>query len=327
MAQQYHDQAIVSLRETLRQIKLIKDTFERQLAKELNLTRVSAPLFVEAASGLNDDLSGVERPVEFNLGQSGVTCQVVQSLAKWKRLSLWRYGFLPGEGLYTDMNAIRRDEILGPLHSIYVDQWDWEKIIRPSERTLAGLKACVRAIYRALKATEAVLDRPPKLPDEIQFMTAQELSERWPNLAPKQREHELVRQTGAVCLIGIGHPLSDGRPHDGRAPDYDDWQLNCDILVYHEPLDCALELSSMGIRVDRESLLRQEELTGRRHDLSLEYYQKIIQGIFPLTIGGGIGQSRMCLYLLGKRHIGEVQSAYWPPEMRRELRQQGIILL
>lgn len=319
--------AVPTLRQTARMIKHIKDTFERELAKELNLTRVSAPLFVETASGLNDGLSGVERPVEFVLGDSQANCQVVQSLAKWKRMTLWRYGFDAHEGLYTDMNAIRRDEVLGPLHSIYVDQWDWERIILPGERTLETLKETVRAIYRAFKTTEASLGIESLLPEEILFMTSQELEDKFPDLSPKEREHAQLRECGALFLIGIGHPLQSGKPHDGRASDYDDWDLNGDILVYHAPGECALELSSMGVRVDREALLRQEELKGHPHDLSLHYYQGILNNEFPLTIGGGIGQSRMCMYFLQKRHIGEVQSSYWPQDMRDACREQGIILL
>ncbi len=319
--------SVPTLRETAWQIKHIKDTFERELAKELNLTRVSAPLFVESASGLNDDLSGVERPVEFALGDTGTQCQVVQSLAKWKRTTLWRYGFMPHEGLYTDMNAIRRDEVLGPFHSIYVDQWDWEQIILPQERTLETLKDIVRKIYRALKATEASLGGECILPDDIIFMSSQELEDKFPHLTPKEREHAQLRESGSLFLIGIGHPLKSGKPHDGRASDYDDWELNGDILVYHEPGACALELSSMGIRVDRMALLRQEELKGHPHDLSLHYYQGILNNEFPLTIGGGIGQSRMCMYFLKKRHIGEVQSSFWPQDMRDACREQGIVLL
>lgn len=323
----FKDKAVSTLRETAHQIKFIKDTFERELAKELNLTRVSAPLFVETATGLNDGLSGVERPVEFGLGHNGAQCQVVQSLAKWKRMTLWRYGFSPDEGLYTDMNAIRRDETLDAIHSIYVDQWDWEKIISREERTMDTLKATVCAIYRALKATEEALMIDMFLPDDIVFLSTQELENQYPFLTPKEREYTAVREYGAVFLIGIGHALASGLPHDSRASDYDDWDLNGDILVYHEPLDCALELSSMGIRVDKESLLRQEALTKTPHDLLLHYYQSILNDVFPLTIGGGIGQSRMCMYFLGKRHIGEVQSSYWPQELRDELRAQGIILL
>lgn len=238
----FKDQAVSTLRETAHQIKFIKDTFERELAKELNLTRVSAPLFVESATGLNDGLSGVERPVEFSLGHNGAQCQVVQSLTKWKRMTLWRYGFSPGEGLYTDMNAIRRDETLDPLHSIYVDQWDWEKIIARENRTVDTLKATVSAIYRALKATEEALMIEMFLPDDIVFLTTQELEDEYPLKTAKEREYAAVREHGAVFLIGIGHALASGLPHDGRASDYDDWELNGDILVYHEPLDCALEL-------------------------------------------------------------------------------------
>ncbi|MDI9471397.1 MAG: aspartate--ammonia ligase [Tissierellia bacterium] len=324
---QLRSTSVPTLRETAFQIKLIKDTFERALAKELNLTRVSAPLFLESASGLNDDLSGVERPVEFALGDTGTACQIVQSLAKWKRMTLWRYGFEPYEGLYTDMNAIRRDEVLGPLHSIYVDQWDWERIILSKDRNIDTLKSTVRSIYRALRFTESALGGESILPEEITFMTSQELEDKFPHLCAKDREHAQLRECGSLFLIGIGHRLQSGNPHDGRASDYDDWTLNGDILVFHEPGQCALELSSMGIRVDRDALLRQEELKGNPHDLSLHYYQGILNDEFPLTIGGGIGQSRMCMYFLKKRHIGEVQSSYWPQDMRDECREQGIILL
>lgn len=319
--------AVPTLKETELLIKHIKDVFEQELASELGLMRVSAPLFVDTASGLNDGLSGVERPVAFDLGDTNTSCQIVQSLAKWKRMTLWRYGFEEGEGLYTDMNAIRRDEVLDAFHSIYVDQWDWEKIIRPKERNVETLFSVVRAIYRALLATESSLNMPRILPEKITFMTSQELEDKFPHLSPKEREDAQLRACGALFLLGIGHSLKSGAPHDGRASDYDDWTMNGDILVYHAPSDSALELSSMGIRVDREALLRQEELKGHPHDLSLQYYQGILSGDFPLTIGGGIGQSRMCMYFLKKRHIGEVQASYWPPEMREACREQGIILL
>ncbi len=314
-------------------IKQIKDHFERQLAKQLNLTRVSAPLFVTPQSGLNDNLNGVERPVSFDIKeQNGQMAEVVHSLAKWKRYALKRYGFAYGEGLYTDMSAIRRDEETDNLHSLYVDQWDWEKIIYKDERNEATLKSTVRSIYAALKDTEHyIVDKydymDEILPEEITFITSEELLRMYPNMTPKERENEITRLSGAVFIMGIGGKLSNGEPHDLRAPDYDDWNLNGDILVYNPVLGSALELSSMGIRVDEKALREQLKLCGCEERENLPFQKALLEKKLPYTIGGGIGQSRICLFFLRKAHIGEVQSSLWTEDTMRGCEAAGIQLL
>lgn len=312
-------------------IKFIKDVFERELARNLNLTRVSAPLFVFPESGLNDNLNGVERPVAFDVLDIGRDVEVVHSLAKWKRMALAKYGFADGEGLYTDMNAIRRDETLDALHSIYVDQWDWEKIISPSARNFDTLKAAVNSIYSALLSTEAALSErfgtASVLPKRIEFMTTAQLEAEYPDLSPKERENAVTKRLGAVFLMQIGAPLKDGVPHDGRAPDYDDWQLNGDILLWDEPLSRAFEISSMGIRVDEAAMRRQLAAAGCEDRAALPFHRALLSGELPQTMGGGIGQSRICMFLLGKHHIGEVQASVWPESMVEECEKQGIRLL
>lgn len=312
-------------------IKFIKDVFERELARNLNLTRVSAPLFVFPESGLNDNLNGVERPVAFDVLDIGRDVEVVHSLAKWKRMALAKYGFADGEGLYTDMNAIRRDETLDALHSIYVDQWDWEKIISPSARNFDTLKAAVNSIYSALLSTEAALSErfgtASVLPKRIEFMTTAQLEAEYPDLSPKERENAVTKRLGAVFLMQIGAPLKDGVPHDGRAPDYDDWQLNGDILLWDEPLSRAFEISSMGIRVDEAAMRRQLAAAGCEDRAALPFHRALLSGELPQTMGGGIGQSRICMFLLGKHHIGEVQASVWPESMVEECEKQGIPLL
>ncbi|MEG1687029.1 MAG: aspartate--ammonia ligase [Angelakisella sp.] len=285
-------------------IKLAKDTFEQRLAQALNLTRVSAPLFVRPETGLNDDLNGIERPVQFDILDLGADVQIVQSLAKWKRLALKNYGFEPGRGLYTDMNAIRRDEELDNLHSVYVDQWDWELVITEEERTMATLRGTVEKIWAAFTETQRVLcNKFPViaryLPDAITFVTSQELEDRWPEKTAKQREDCISKEYGAVFLMQIGGALRSGQIHDGRAPDYDDWSLNGDILIWYEPLGRAVELSSMGIRVDPATLERQLDIRGHQHKKSLEFHRLLLDGKLPLTMGGGIGQSRICMTLRG----------------------------
>lgn len=322
-------------------IKLIKDTFQKHLSKELNLRRVTAPLFVLAGTGINDDLSGTEKAVSFNIKAVGNRkAEVVHSLAKWKRTKLAAYGIPAGYGLYTDMNAIRADEELDNLHSLYVDQWDWEKSITPADRNLDYLKATVRKIYSALKQTEAVvyerfLHITPTLPDEISFIHSEELLRRYPTLTPKERENRIAEELGAVFIIGIGAQLSDGKPHDLRAPDYDDWStenadgfkgLNGDIILWNRVLETSFELSSMGIRVDREAMLRQLELADANDRKELRFHQSLLNGELPSSIGGGIGQSRLCMYLLQKAHIGEVQASIWPEEQIEECRRAGIFL-
>ena len=311
-------------------IKFIKDVFERELARNLNLTRVSAPLFVFPESGLNDNLNGVERPVAFDVLDIGRDVEVVHSLAKWKRMALAKYGFADGEGLYTDMNAIRRDETLDALHSIYVDQWDWEKIISPSARNFDTLKAAVNSIYSALLSTEAALSErfgtASVLPKRIEFMTTAQLEAEYPDLSPKERENAVTKRLGAVFLMQIGAPLKDGVPHDGRAPDYDDWQLNGDILLWDEPLSRAFEISSMGIRVDEAAMRRQLAAAGCEDRAALPFHRALLSGELPQTMGGGIGQSRICMFLLGKHHIGEVQASVWPESMVEECEKQGIHL-
>ena len=314
-------------------IKFIKDSFERELADALNLTRVSAPLFVFPETGLNDNLSGVERPVEFDILDIGKRkVQVVQSLAKWKRLALKKYGFTIGTGLYTDMNAIRRDETLDELHSIYVDQWDWEKVINPEERNLHTLKNAVKDIYEALRETQFKLcgrfpGFRPFLPEEITFVSTQELEDMYPGKTHKEREDAVTEKFGAVFLMQIGLPLKSGKPHDGRAPDYDDWMLNGDILVWNPVLERAFEISSMGIRVDAKALDAQLQISGCTERAKLPFHKALLNNELPQTMGGGLGQSRICMLLLGKRHIGEVQSSIWSEEMIAECETEGIHIL
>ena len=322
----------LTLRQTQVAIKKVKDFFERDLAIQLNLTRVSAPLFVDKSSGLNDNLSGVERPVGFDIKNCGGEFEIVQSLAKWKRLALKQYGFQPGEGLYTDMNAIRRDEDTDNMHSVFVDQWDWEKVIPAEGRNESTLRRAVKQIYAALRHTETYIaedyDFVGKfLPEEITFVSSQELEDEYPALSPKEREYAAVKKHGAIFLSQIGGKLKSGIAHDGRAPDYDDWTLNGDIIVYYPVLDIAFELSSMGIRVDAEALKRQLELAGCPERAELPFHRALLRGELPLTMGGGIGQSRMCMFFLRKAHIGEVQSSYWLPGDASECAENGIALL
>ena len=312
-------------------IKKVKDFFERELAKALNLTRVSAPLFVDCESGLNDDLNGVERPVKFDI-PSGKSLEIVHSLAKWKRMALKEYGFEVGEGLYTDMIAIRRDEETDNIHSMYVDQWDWERIISKEQRTEATLKEIVNKIYGALKQTEDYICGEYSciskiLPEKITFVTTQELEDKYPTLTSKEREKEASKEYGAVFIMKIGGALKSGKLHDGRAPDYDDWDLNGDIIVYYPVLDIPLELSSMGIRVDEEALIRQLKIRGCEKRSELSFHRALLNGELPYTIGGGIGQSRICMFFLKKAHIGEVHAAVWPEGMRDECKAHGIELL
>ena len=323
----------LTIRETEVAIKEIKDHFERALAKSLHLTRVSAPLFVKPESGLNDNLNGVERPVSFGIKeQNDAEVEIVHSLAKWKRYALKRYGFHSGEGLYTDMNAIRRDEDTDNIHSLYVDQWDWEKVISKEERNTETLQYTVRKVYAALKETENFISRrynyiDPILPDEITFITSQELENLYPGLTPKEREHAIAKDKGAVFISQIGKVLASGEKHDGRAPDYDDWELNGDILVYYPVLDISLELSSMGVRVDEESLKKQLDLAGCPERAELEFQKALLNHELPYTIGGGLGQSRICMYFLRKAHIGEVQSSTWPQHIVKAALENGIQLL
>ncbi len=322
----------LSLRETENAIKRVKDFFQDNLSEKLNLARVSAPLFVYKESGLNDDLNGVERPVEFDVLDIKRNVQIVHSLAKWKRMALYRYEFKEGEGLYTDMNAIRRDEVLDKLHSIYVDQWDWEKIIKKSDRNLNFLKDIVRDIYSVFKDLEIYLaeiypEMKPFLPEEISFVTTQELYDMYPDKTAKERENLITKEKKAVFLIGIGDKLSSGEPHDGRAPDYDDWALNGDILFYNPVLESAFEMSSMGIRVSEESLEKQLQKANAENRKEFDYHKKLLNGELPYTIGGGIGQSRICMFFLRKRHIGEVQASVWTKEIVEDCKKKGINLL
>lgn len=326
------DKSKLGLIETEIAIKFIKDTFERELAKALNLTRVSAPLFVQPESGLNDNLNGYERAVRFDVLSLHKEVEIVQSLAKWKRMALAKYGFSEGSGLYTDMNAIRRDEDLDRLHSVYVDQWDWEKIITKDQRKISYLKKTVRAIYKVfLKVANALTKKYPHLtydlPKEITFISTKELEQKYPTLSRKEREHAISKEKKAVFLYKIGWPLSDGMPHDGRAADYDDWKLNGDLLLWSDVLDCSVELSSMGIRVDKDSLVKQLKKRKELEKLSTPYCQDVVNQRLPLTIGGGIGQSRICMFFLKKEHIGEVQSSIWSEECIMENAKKGISLL
>ncbi|MCI5956098.1 MAG: aspartate--ammonia ligase [Clostridiales bacterium] len=322
----------LSLYETQAAISLLKRTFQDHLAQKLSLKRVSAPLFVDPKSGLNDDLNGVERPVSFDIPAAGMDAQVVHSLAKWKRMALYRYDFHPGKGIYTDMNAIRRDEELDNLHSIYVDQWDWERVIVREMRTIPFLQSTVRDIAECISDASLIVNgRYPKLRtqlgSDVTFITSQELLDRYPDKTPKERENAFVREHPITFLMGVGHKLSNGQPHDGRAPDYDDWNLNGDLLYYSPQLDRAIEISSMGIRVDSESLDRQLTLSGCDYRRELPFHRMLLAGELPLTIGGGIGQSRLCMLLLGKAHIGEVQSSIWDADTQRKCREAGITLL
>ncbi len=329
--QNYHSE--LNLHDTQIAIKTVKDFFQSLIAERLHLARVSAPLFVDPESGLNDNLNGVERPVTFDIKeQNGREAEVVQSLAKWKRYALKKYGFSYGEGLYTDMNAIRRDETTDNIHSIFVDQWDWEKIIKKEERNLNTLKDVVKTVYKCLRKTEKYMaiqyDYIEEiLPHDIFFITTQELADMFPDNTPKEREYYIAKAKGAVCIMKIGDTLENGEPHDGRAPDYDDWSLNADIIVYYPVLDIALELSSMGIRVDRDALLYQLQKSGCEDRMNLPFQQAILNEELPYTIGGGIGQSRICMFFLRKAHIGEVQSSLWPEEMVALCEEHGVQLL
>ena len=324
----------LNLYETQVAIKTVKDFFQGLLAERLHLLRVSAPLFVDPTSGLNDNLNGVERPVNFHIAAQGDReAEIVQSLAKWKRYALAEYGFRPGQGLVTDMNAIRRDEELDNLHSIYVDQWDWEKVITAKDRTLPFLQETVRDIVDAVCSTADELRwkfpelKAIRLTREPTFITTQELEDLYPDLTPKERENAFTRAHGTVCIMQIGGQLKSGIRHDGRAPDYDDWTLNCDILFWHKALGCALELSSMGIRVDPAAMTRQLEAAGCPERAELPFHKMLLEGKLPLTMGGGIGQSRLCMLLLGKAHIGEVQVSLWDAETKAVCERAGVQLL
>jgi len=335
-------QSILNLKETEKAIKLIKDFFESNLASELRLRRVTAPLFVQRGTGINDDLNGIERPVSFAIkDMDEAIAEVVHSLAKWKRMMLADYGIANGYGLYTDMNALRPDEELDNIHSIYVDQWDWEKILLPEERNLDYLKDIVRHIYAVIKRTEFIVyenypDIVPLLPDEIHFIHAEEMYEKYPDKTAKEREKLIAKEYGAAFIIGIGNDLASGIPHDGRAPDYDDWStetgngykgLNGDIIIWNPMLEDTFELSSMGIRVDQTAMLRQLELQNKMERKDLLFHKRLLNGEFPESVGGGIGQSRLCMYFLRKAHIGEVQASIWPGEMIEHCRKTGIILM
>ena len=324
----------LNLYDTQRAIGTVKRLFADTLCATLNLYRVSAPLFLEASTGLNDDLNGVERKVTFDIRDSGIEAQVVQSLAKWKRKALKDYGFRVGKGLYCDMNAIRRDEELDNLHSVYVDQWDWEKVINVEDRTVDYLKETVKKIVFAICSTEKTLhsmyptlNRIPLTEPEITFLTTQELEDKYPDLTPKERENAFVKENGTTFLMKIGAPLKSGKPHDGRAPDYDDWDLNGDLLFWNEPLQCSYELSSMGIRVSPESMDRQLTMAGCDDRRTLPFHKAVLNGELPYTIGGGIGQSRLCMLLLGSAHIGEVQASVWDEATRTACAKAGIPLL
>lgn len=331
---------LLDVKQTETAIKQIKDFFQLNLSTELRLRRVTAPLFVEKGTGVNDDLNGVEQPVSFRVKGLSIEAEIVQSLAKWKRLALADYGIEPGFGLYTDMNAIRPDEELDNVHSLYVDQWDWERVVTAGDRNLSFLREVVERIYGVIVRTEYWIgelygiDRC--LPETITFIHAEQLRDRWPSLSPRQREDEICREARAVFIAGIGHPLADGQPHDGRAPDYDDWStpneaghrgLNGDILVWNPVLERALELSSMGIRVDADALRRQLAMRGCEERQSLLFHRRLLAGELPLSIGGGIGQSRLCMFFLRKAHIGEIQVSLWPPETVQACRTGGIFLL
>ncbi len=332
---------LLDLRQTERAIRIIKEFFQINLGESLNLLRVSAPLFVLGGTGINDDLNGIEKPISFNVKAiENSPAEIVQSLAKWKRMALAEYGFQAGEGLYTDMNAIRPDEMLDDIHSVYVDQWDWERVMRDDERNLGFLRWVVERIYDVILRTEHHVSEKypqlePFLPSKIEFVHSEELERRWPEFTPRERENNICREAKAIFIIGIGAPLANGKPHDGRAPDYDDWSsqtengsgLNGDIFVWNPILNRAFELSSMGIRVNPESLKRQLEITGFQGRAKLLFHKRLLSGELPQTIGGGIGQSRLCMLFLHKLHVGEVQCSVWPQEMREKLKQQNITLL
>lgn len=322
----------LSVLETQDIIRSLRHRFEENLCDALNLRRVSAPLFVSRGSGINDDLNGVERPVSFDILQTGEVVEVVHSLAKWKRAALGKYGFSMHTGLYTDMNAIRRDEVCDNVHSLYVDQWDWERVITQSDRTLEYLKDTVKRIYSAVLLTADFIERKCPvldnyLPREIKFITTQQLLDKYPDMTVKERETAIAKEYGAVFLMQIGGRLSNGEKHDGRAPDYDDWALNGDLIVYNRVLDSALELSSMGIRVDKESLVKQLTAENQLGRLELPFHKSLVNGELPFTIGGGIGQSRLCMQLLQKAHIGEVHASVWPEEEIKKCKELGIELL
>jgi aspartate--ammonia ligase len=334
--------SILDLKETEKAIKLVKDFFESNLASELKLRRVTAPLFVQRGTGVNDDLNGIERPVSFAIkDMDDAIAEIVHSLAKWKRMMLADYGIANGYGLYTDMNALRPDEELDNIHSIYVDQWDWEKILFPQERNLDYLKDIVRHIYAVIKRTEFIVyeNYPaivPLLPEDIHFIHSEEMYEKYPDMTAKEREKEIAKEYGAAFVIGIGHDLPSGTPHDGRAPDYDDWStdtgngyrgLNGDIIIWNPILEDTFELSSMGIRVDKTALLRQLEIQNKMERKELFFHKRLLGGEFPESVGGGIGQSRLCMYFLRKAHIGEVQASIWPGEMIEHCRKTGIKLM
>ncbi|NCC51344.1 MAG: aspartate--ammonia ligase [Spartobacteria bacterium] len=333
---------LLKAKETEIAIQLIKDFFQTNLAMELNLIRVTAPLFVKAGTGINDDLNGVERPVGFPVGgMEDVRAEIVQSLAKWKRMALADLGLRPGEGIYTDMNAIRPDETLDNIHSLYVDQWDWERVITAADRTIPFLKKIVRTVYDVIRRTERYVAYRyetilPLLPNDITFIHTMELEAAYPTKTPREREYLAVKKHGAIFVIGIGGPLKSGEIHDGRAPDYDDWStptgegqcgLNGDIVVYNPTLDSAFELSSMGIRVDKEALLLQLKIRDKEERKELLFHRRLLNDELPLSIGGGIGQSRLCMYYLRKAHIGEIQSSLWPDDMMAECRAHNIELL
>ena len=327
--------SLLSVYDTQKAISLLKRLFEDRLCALLNLQRVSAPLFVDESSGLNDNLNGYERPVSFDILRSNHRAEIVQSLAKWKRLALKRYGFYPGKGIVTDMDAVRRDEDeLDALHSVYVDQWDWEKIILAEERKVDYLKSTVMDIVTAICDTQETmqaiypqLQATGKLERRVSFVTAQELEDLYPAMTPKERENAYLKEHKTAFIIGIGAPLRSGKPHDGRAPDYDDWALNGDLLFWYEPLGCAMEISSMGIRVDPKSLSEQLHAANCDERRELPYHKMLLRGELPLTIGGGIGQSRLSMLLLGKAHIGEVQASIWDEETTTECEKAGIMLL
>lgn len=337
-----HYHALLDMHKTEQGIKLIKDFFQENLSTELRLRRVTAPLFVLQGLGINDDLNGVERPVTFPIKDLGdQKAEVVHSLAKWKRLTLAEYNVKPGYGVYTDMNAIRADEELDNLHSLYVDQWDWEAVVTREQRNLAFLKSIVERIYAAIRRTEYLVcetyeNIKPFLPEQIHFIHSEDLLQMYPDLSPKEREDAICKKYGAVFIIGIGGKLSNGEKHDGRAPDYDDWStvaengkegLNGDILIWYPVLERSFELSSMGIRVDKESLLRQLKIEGKEDREQLYFHRRLLADELPLSIGGGIGQSRLCMVLLHKAHIGEIQASIWPEDMRRECAKLGMPLI
>lgn len=334
--------SLLNVKQTEQGIKLVKDSFEAGLAAELKLTRVTAPLFVLKGTGINDDLNGVERPVSFKIKcMDDEVAEVVHSLAKWKRMMLADLEIAMGYGLYTDMNALRPDEDLGNIHSIYVDQWDWERIIAKEDRNLDFLKEIVKRIYSVIKRTEFIIyehypEILPALPEEITFIQSLDLYREFPDLNPKEREYKAAKKYGAIFIIGVGYDLPDGKPHDGRAPDYDDWSslttgeyhgLNGDIIIWDPLLETSLELSSMGIRVEKDALIRQLEMQGLQKRKELLFHRRLLNGEYPESIGGGIGQSRLCMYFLRKAHIGEVQASIWPADMIKKCREAGIFLM